>query len=73
MTHATIIEIDEVETNILIDFEMYFGQPEINKITNIETGDALGLEISDNTFNDLMEYVADYNAEKSYTRFNYDY
>lgn len=78
MTTIRTIEIDEIETDVLIDFEMFFGDVEINKITNTETGEAIAPDLL-NEFNanllylELHEYAADYNAVKNYTRFNYDY
>lgn len=73
MKLITTIEINEVETEVSIDFEMYFGDVEISKITDLETGNALGLEISDNTFNELLEYIADRNAVKNYTKFYHEF
>lgn len=78
MTLIQTIEIDEVETEVLIDFSSYFGDIEINKITNLETGDAicpdlLDSDLSDKIYADLDEYAADYNAVKSYTKFNYEF
>lgn len=73
MKFYTTIEIDEIETEVAITFEMYFGQAEVIKITNVETGDAIDAEISDWTYLEMIEYAADMKAEKSYTRYNYDY
>lgn len=73
MRYITEIEIDEIETEVAIDFEMYFGEAEVSKVTNLETGDAIDVKINDGVYGELLEYAADYNAEKSYTRHNNDY
>lgn len=67
------IEIDEVETEVSIDFNVFFGDVEINQITNLETGDAIEIEIDDTTYNNCFQYAADMSAEKYYTRFRYEY
>jgi hypothetical protein len=43
MTHSltTTIEIDEVETEVKIEFEMMFGEAEIDTITDVQTGCAI--------------------------------
>jgi len=61
----TTIEIEEVETNIVIDFEMQFGQPIINKITDVESGCAIcpdldETNISDILYNEILEYAANH-------------
>lgn len=71
------IEIEEVETEVLIDFEMQFGNVEINKMTDTETGEAIAPDLlgetnTDYLYNELYEYAADYSAVKSYSRFNYE-
>jgi hypothetical protein len=67
------IEIDEVETEISIDFSVFFGDVEINQIIDLTTGDSIDVEIDNSTYNELMEHAADLNAERYYTRFRYEY
>lgn len=78
MRHVTTIEINEIETEVLIDFNTYFGQVVINKITDLATGDAIVPDLvdenlSDKIHNELHEVAADYNAVKEYTKFNYEF
>lgn len=65
--HITTIEIEENETVVSIDFNSYFGDIEVSKITNLETGDAIDVELNDNIYNELHEMAADFQADK--TRF----
>ncbi len=82
MTHYTTIEIDEVETEVKIEFENRFGEMVITKITEVKTGDTICPDLLEgqmtNTsvtclYNELYEMIADFDAEKSYTRFTYEY
>lgn len=73
MTTVKTIEIDEVETEVLIDFEMYFGDIEFNKFTDLETGNAIEVEIDNNLYNDLLEMAADYKAEKGLSKYKVNY
>lgn len=44
-TYTTEVEINEVDTKIEVDYEMYFGQAEINCITNLENGEVIRPDI----------------------------
>lgn len=69
-TLTTTIEIDEVETNIEVIFIPQFGEVIIEKITDVDTGDAIcpdfferyeGLVTSvalDRLYNEMHELVA---------------
>lgn len=63
MTHYTTIEINEIETEVKIEFENRFGDIEISKITNVETGDAIDLELPSWIYDELHESFCDYEAE----------
>lgn len=63
MTLITTIDIEEIPTEVMVDFASYFGEIEVNKITSIETGDALGLEITDKLYWELHEAAADMMAD----------
>lgn len=54
MTHITTIEIDEIETEVIIDFSVVFGDIEINQITDVVTGDAIDAEINNDTYRELF-------------------
>jgi hypothetical protein len=78
MKLITTIEIDEVETQVLIHYSAYFSNIEIEKITEIETGDAicpdlLDKKISDDLYSEINELESDRRAERSCSRFNYDF
>lgn len=46
------------EREVLIDFNSYFGQIEIVKVTDIETGDAIADEVNDIVLEELHEVAA---------------
>lgn len=67
----TTLEIDELATEVAVDFTIQFGEPVIDRITNQETGDAICPDLfSERVQNDLLnecdEYAADYAAEKGW-------
>lgn len=68
MKYLTNIEIDEIETEVLIDFENQFGVIIVNKITDVHTGDAIVPELSEAVYAELHEYDADLRAEKNSKR-----
>lgn len=41
MIHHTTVDIDEIETEVLIEFSIVFNEVEIQKITDLETGVAI--------------------------------
>lgn len=69
MTAYRTIEIDEVETEVCIEFENQFGDIEITKMTDVESGDAIAPDLMTPRhygwlLEDLMETEADIKAEK---------
>jgi len=68
MLHYTTIEIDEIDTEVKIEFESRFGEIEIIKITDIGTGNAIAPDLfndrlANSIYAELHEVAADYNAE----------
>lgn len=63
MTLITTLEIDEVSTEVAIDFKSYFGEPEVQLITDLSTGDAICPELSDEVYNEMAEMYADLKAD----------
>lgn len=58
------IEIDEVETEISVEFTNQFGEIEIDLITDVNTGNAIAPDLldkhtSDIIYDELHEVVAD--------------
>lgn len=68
MKYLTTIEIDEIETEVLIHFENRFGEMEIHQITDVHTGDAIDCKIPDFVYLELAEYDADLRDEKNSKR-----
>lgn len=78
--HITTLEIDEVETVVSIDFESDGFSVEIQKITDLDSGDAIApdltgqiTEIAETAlYNELMQFSTDFEADKeSRRRFSY--
>jgi len=69
MTLITTIEIDEIETEVSIEFKSYFGEIEVSKVTDLATGDAIAYEPNEYVYNEMAEMYADLMADK--TRFEY--
>jgi hypothetical protein len=59
MTSYTTIEIDEIETEIKIEFTNRFGEIEIDLITDITTGNAIAPDLLNEwNIEDLHEFAA---------------
>lgn len=77
MKLTTTIEIDEIDTEVLVDFEKEFGEIIINKMTNSHTGDAIAPDLlgecfsTDNLYYELNEAYADIMAERRANGRNY--
>lgn len=65
MTYITTIEIDEQETDIAIDFKMYFDEVEVQLVTDTATGNAICPELSDRVYQEMHEMWHDVMAERS--------
>lgn len=70
MTLYTTLEIDEVSTEVVIDFDIQFGEAEIDRITDVETGNAIcpdlfSSSMQNELLNECEEFAADYSAERS--------
>jgi hypothetical protein len=63
MKLITTIEIDEITTDVEIDFINRFGEIEVDKITDSVTGCAICPELSDDIYSEMMEMWADVTAE----------
>lgn len=59
LTHTAELEVDGLDTNCEIEFESYFGQVEVTKITDLETGNAVEASIPVWLFDKLDEIAAD--------------
>jgi len=71
----TTIEINETDTEVIVDFEIQHGEAVILKMTDVHTGDAIApdllSELHDNMlYNEMLEYAADIRANKV-GRFNH--
>lgn len=70
MKFTTTIEIDEIDTEILVEFEKQFGEIIINKMTDAHTGDAIAPDLldecfsTDNLYYELNEAYSDAMAER---------
>lgn len=72
MIYQTTIEIDEMETEVLIHFEMKFGEPVIIQMIDVFTDEAIAPDLLDeitpftmtNLLNELHEVAADKLADK---------
>lgn len=67
MNHITTLEVNEETIVVSIDFENHFGQIEIEKITNIETGDAIAPDLwseiqAEMIYNELHEFSAEFES-----------
>ncbi|HEY4326406.1 MAG TPA: hypothetical protein VGN20_20650 [Mucilaginibacter sp.] len=72
------IELDEIETEVAIDFSYNHGEVQITNMTDVVTGDAicpdlLDADLENSLIVELTEYTSDLFAEKSYTKYNYQY
>lgn len=58
MTSYTTIEIDEIETEVKIEFTNRFGEMEIDLITDIATGNAIAPDLLNEwDFENLHEFA----------------
>lgn len=69
MKITTTVQIDEMETEVLVDFEMQSGEIVINKMTDTHSGDAIAPDLldetsTDNLYPELYEAYADAMAER---------
>lgn len=69
MRHTTLLEIDEIETEVEIDFTIEFGEPVINLMTDIHTGDAIAPDLMEGfrlcgLLNELHEEAANRTADR---------
>lgn len=74
MKHLTTIEIDEIDTEVLIEYRIQFGEPEILFMTDVHTGDAIAPDLLNETrtcdlLNELHEVWCDEKAERNNDRF----
>lgn len=64
MKYFCRIDIDEIETQIEIDFKLQFGEVEILKVTDLETGCEICPVIPDEVYLELHEMAMDLMADK---------
>lgn len=69
MKTTLLIDIDELPTETLIEFEMQWGEPVITMMTDVNTNDAIAPDLLGQTdlcqlLNELHEIGADIIAEK---------
>lgn len=55
LTHTAELEVDGLDTECEIEFVYHFGDIQITKITNLETGDAIDPKIPVWLDNELYE------------------
>lgn len=60
---TTLQQEDETYAAVSIDFENRFGEIEVHKITDVETGEAIDIAIDDYTYREMAEMAADLEAE----------
>lgn len=73
----TEILINEIPTEVLIDYDVIGGEPEIDKITDVHTGDAICPDLLGQTkvsdiLNQCHEDYADYRARNKRGPVNYN-
>lgn len=79
--HQTTLEIDEVLTVVSIDFESDGFSVEIEKITDMESGDAICPDLTGDIteiqktclINELAEFAANFEAERYSNKFHLDF
>lgn len=73
MKLITVIEIEEIETEVSIDFTNQFGEIEVQKVTDVETGDAICPELPNEVYRDMLEMWADSLIEKYGNKYKTEY
>lgn len=73
MTLITTIEIDEIDTEVSIEFTNHFGEIEVLKVTDAETGDAICPELPNEVYRDMLEMWADSLADKYGSKYKTEY
>jgi len=73
MKLVTTIDINDIPTEVLVEYRILMGEPEILFMTDIHTGDAVAPDLLGETdnialINELHESWCDEQAEKSLSR-----